>query len=101
MIELKKEKLKRCPFCNGEPRPIKQEPNETYTIACMGCGAWASKFLNESNPLTLEQATEAWNRRTHEIVTLLDQKDAQIKALREENEQLKKDCKHYMQLGYA
>ena len=58
------EKVKHCPFCGGKAY-IKTWRDFTtgahcYAIMCTQCGCW----INDYN--ILEEAIEAWNKRTYE-----------------------------------
>lgn len=55
--------LKPCPFCGGEASlsyAISNENKSYDLVQCIGCGAQGSCYS------TIEDATEAWNRRSHE-----------------------------------
>ena len=66
------EKLKPCPFCGGEAEGYKDNYDK-YLVACHGCGAMIGIKLECGTELkdgwiatldTVEEAFEAWNRRT-------------------------------------
>lgn len=54
-------KLKPCPFCGGEARPVIYHNKECtwvrYYVQCRCCDVRTSKYMNR------EIAIEAWNRR--------------------------------------
>lgn len=55
-------KLKRCPFCDGEP--VVRHANFPWmaSVACPDCGA-EIKVIDEDVKKVVTEAIEKWNRR--------------------------------------
>ena len=55
------DEIKRCPFCNGEPKiheHIMDNGQSTFSISCRGCQVSTWKYYN-----TKKQAINFWNDR--------------------------------------
>ena len=62
MEERKMVKLKKCPFCGGEPEIRHGGLAFMASVACRNCGAEV-RSIDESPSLVELQAIEKWNRR--------------------------------------
>ena len=62
MMNINGEAMKSCPFCGSENTTVDVYPvlpgNEPYFGTCMDCGSQGARKN------TIEEAIEAWNRRT-------------------------------------
>lgn len=84
--------LKPCPFCGGEAERITIEDDSDPSnfggdvIQCRNCIASSRVVFGEK-----EGIEDAWNRRATppEVAAL-------VKALRDENEQLREECRGYL-----
>ena len=56
------EKLKKCPFCGGEPEIRHGGLAFMASVACRNCGAEV-RSIDENPSLVELQAIEKWNRR--------------------------------------
>lgn len=55
------EKLKECPFCNGDAQLFEHSEEKSY-VGCLSCGA-DGPFPSENDSQSPEEAISAWNRR--------------------------------------
>lgn len=59
-------KLKKCPFCGGEPVIIRHEYTglkDTFGVKCNQCKSQGNQFYTE-----LEDAIYMWNRRQNVLI---------------------------------
>lgn len=55
--------LKPCPFCGGKPVPVVDDETEDFFgVKCFACGGSI-----QAEKESLDEAIEAWNRRSFEI----------------------------------